>query len=59
MRNLFGEFAADGQRDIDLPALQGGQPGRFVGDHFEGQAFDRGRFAPVLVEGLQHEFDAW
>src|SRR5207245_3678950 len=56
--DLLGQGTADRVGDIDLAALQAGQPRGLVGDRFQRQALHVRRLAPVLLEGLDHELDA-
>jgi len=49
-RSLYVSYA-----HVDLAALEGGQPGRLVGDDAEDEPLDGWRFAPVSLVGLQHQ----
>ncbi len=56
---LLGKLAADRIGDVDLALLERREPRRLVGHHLHHQPLDGRRFAPVAVEGFEHEFDAW
>ena len=49
--HLLAELAVDGVRDVDLAALEHGQPRGGVGHALEHQALHARRLAPVAVEG--------
>ena len=55
---LFGELAADRVDDVDLAALQRGQPCRLFGNRSEHQAFNAGGLAPIFVECFEHQLHA-
>ncbi len=56
--HFFREFRPDRQSDIDLAPLQRGQPRRLVGDHAHDDTLHAGGLAPVLVMGVEDQFDA-
>ena len=58
MSHFFREFAADRIGDVDLAALQRGQPGRLVRDHLHHDPLDGRVLAPIALERLQHQLDA-
>src|SRR5262249_41381961 len=55
--DLLGRRPAQQERDVDLPALERGHPRRLVREAAEHEALDRGRLAPVALEGFQHQLD--
>ena len=56
--HLLAQLAGHGVGDVDLAALEHGQPGGGVGDPLEHQALHARRLAPVPVEGLEHQLHA-
>ncbi len=55
---FLGQLGADRIGDVDLATLQCGESRRLIGDHPQHDALHARRLAPVLVERLQHQFDA-
>jgi len=56
--DVLGQLAADRVGDIDLAALQGGDPRRLVRDDPEDEALDGRRLAPELLERFEDQLDA-
>ena len=56
--DLFAERAAQRVRDVDLAALEHGQPREVLGHDPPHQALHRRRLAPVAVVGLEDQLDA-